>query len=232
MLRRVFIPSEQIGNEIKLDSNASEHLFKVLRLKAGDKFLAVTEDGLEYESEILSVRERTAQILVKHKLNESRKKIHIYQALIKPVRFEVAIERCCEFGLSSITPIITERTGPYTLSENKKERLKKVMEQAIRQSESPILPKLCDTLTFEAAIKNLPSGVIAIIGDLNGADSLPQYHGEELHLLVGPEGGFSEKEILIAENAGVYKLKICDTTLRSETAAIALTTLASQLKYV
>ena len=172
MLRRIFITPDNInGDTISIDEKSAHHIFNVLRLGAGDRFLALDGQGCEYEAEISDIRQRHA-VIVSKSLQRSQvsTKMNLYLSIIKQPRFEWALEKCTELGISSFTPVKTERSIPVEFTENKIRRMNTIIEQSAEQSSRAILPIMHYELTLKQALEQAQSKGIILIADLNESD--------------------------------------------------------------
>lgn len=192
----------------------------VLRLKAGDKI--VLSDGKGMEAEItldfLSANKITGTINkdtpARTPLAETRK-VSLYLAILKKENFELAVQKAVECGVSKIIPVITERTIKTGLNTT---RLEKIIIEACEQSGRSIVSTLSPILNFQDAIAEA-TGEKVIFHFV-----YQEYHADKnansVSIFVGPEGGFTEKEIELAKNSGFAVASLGDLTLRGETAAI------------
>ena len=137
---------------------------------------------------------------------------------------DFVIQKTTELGVSAIIPVITERSQ---LRETRKHpRWKKIAEEASRQSGRIKIPEIFENYSFQD-IFDLPvlySGRGILFWE-QGGEKLPAVteilrHADKIFLLVGPEGGFSEEEVLLASTKGVVTATLGRRTLRAETASI------------
>jgi 16S rRNA (uracil1498-N3)-methyltransferase len=164
-----------------------------------------------------------------HDQVEPETRITLLLAVFKFDRMEWAIEKCTELGVSTILPVICQRTDAHlaTASGKRVERWRRIAFQASEQSRRAAPPKISDPLAFSDAVK-IP-GLMRIVLDeserqipLRDAlptDSLPA----EVMLAVGPEGGWTDKEVRLFHDAAWVSASLGGTILRAETAAIAAT---------
>lgn len=193
----------------------------VLRLEVSDLLILCDGKGIEVEVKILEItkNEIFCGIVKKLKNNELKKKVSLYLAILKKENFELAVQKAVECGISEIIPIITERTIKTGLNI---ERLNKIIKEASEQSGQTYLPTLKETMKFSDAIKNIGL-TYGIIFDLSGSEFRPDKNANSVSIFVGPEGGFTENEILEAKNFGIVTASLGNLTLRAETATIVAT---------
>ncbi|HNX60058.1 MAG TPA: RsmE family RNA methyltransferase, partial [Spirochaetota bacterium] len=138
-------------------------------------------------------------------------------------------QKAVEVGVSSIIPLVTERTIVELKGKDneKRERWRKIAEEASKQSMRDSLPVVEHPMTFDDFLKahaDVPVRIITAPGerDYTLRSALEQQKGNRAALLVGPEGGFSADEILRAEAAGFICVVVGSTQMRAETAGIVL----------
>ena len=124
---------ESIGKDsefIDFGKNISHQIINVLRMKNGDSIEVFNGKGLSVIAQINSdSKDVVARIISKKNVFDSKLKIDIYQSIIKNSKLELIIEKLTELGISSFTPLITERSQKkdiISLSENKINRLRKI----------------------------------------------------------------------------------------------------------
>jgi 16S rRNA (uracil1498-N3)-methyltransferase len=228
-LRRFFLEQVISGRKLIIrDQELAQRLTKVLRLKVGDQIIVFDKLGSEFlaKIELLSKNRCELEIIEKRKnLSEPEKKIHLFQAIIKKDKFEWVIEKGTEVGVYSFTPILTERTVKFNLNF---ERLKKIAISATEQSGRVFVPIINKIKTFEEAIKENKENFLLFL-DLSG-EPIKKFFpdiqkAKEIYIFVGPEGGWSEKEIEIAKNNNAKIVNLGPRILRSETLAPVISTL-------
>ncbi|MCQ2736289.1 MAG: 16S rRNA (uracil(1498)-N(3))-methyltransferase [bacterium] len=234
-MRRIFIePEETDGRIINAGKEARDHALNVLRMKEGDLFGAVTGTGLEYEARIVSFGKSgmQAEIVSCHRREKTGISIDLYVCMIKPSRFETFLEKTAEIGVDRIIPVISERTQNFEISKSRRERWLSIIKQASRQSCS-IMPSLEEALSLNDAIDGCREGLILIpdpAAESSWRDILGRIAASDrASVFIGPEGGFSESELLYAQSKGAVKVLFGESILRTETAAIAA---ASILRHV
>ena len=208
--------------EVLSDENR-HHLLNVVRLNPDEEFevvssgkvyRAIYDDGLKILREV-------------ENSHETRIPIHLYMALIKQDKFEIALEKTTEVGVTSITPVIFKRTVVNIKGKEDKKLLRwqKILESAAKQSKRDIIP----TINSPEKLENI---------DFKGTLIVPYECAEEIYIddvlkdikdtkdieaisiLIGPEGGFEESEIEFLKTLGCNIVTLGTRILRAETAAI------------
>lgn len=235
-MRRFYVgdaPGE--GGLISLTGKEANHIRNVLRMKRGDTLSVMDGKGHLFEAIIEEIHHKGVRVKIIKVLPPpppSPVEIHLAQALIKSHPMDFLIQKATELGVSSISPFTAQRTAVRLEGEHlarKMEHWEEIMKAACKQCGRPTLPTLNPPLPFEALIGNAPhQGTLKVllweaeeVADLKGLlrsmGPLPR-----IVAIVGPEGGFSPSEILIAREAGLRIVSLGTRVLRAETAAITL----------
>ena len=230
MLRRIFIKGEITDDSlIYLDKKSINHAINVLRLKNNGKFIAVDGNGNEYISEIADYTKGIARIISINKSESNRvTAVNLYLAVIKQQRFEIALEKCTELGVNSVTPVKCKNSLPLDITENRVKRFNTILEQASRQCGRLHIPLLHTASTFEKVITvgNSEETLIAHSTSENDNITVPNITTISAHtsynIFIGPEGGFTAEEINIAIENNAKIINLGQNILRTETAAIAV----------
>ena len=205
----------------------SKHISRVLRKKTGD--IVKITDGCRniFTARIVEIKKDSVlcSILEKsYNLFEPEMNLMLFAAPLRNQdRFEFLVEKAVEIGVGEITPVITQNTvSKSVFSDNKIERLKKIMIHAMGQSQRCFLPRLNDAATLDDIVKMTAifNNKIVFYEFAEPAGLIKADNDKDVCVLFGPEGGFDKKEIdLLVEN----NWQVCslgERKLRSETAAI------------
>ena len=219
-----------------LDKEVLHQLKRVLRIRIGEPFVALDNNGHEYLCALTSLSESSASALITEKrltLNEPPLKVTLYQALPKkPELFEWVLQKGTELGVSAFVPLVSARTERDAVS--KCERLERIIKEAAEQSERGKIPVLHDIATFAEALEpsgGCPHDEVTVILHGRGvttplAASLSELRKHQAcHIFIGPEGGFTEEEIIHAKEHGAVVRSLGSRVLRTETAGIAAASL-------
>ncbi|MBI4678825.1 MAG: 16S rRNA (uracil(1498)-N(3))-methyltransferase [Elusimicrobia bacterium] len=231
------------------------HVSKVLRYREGDPLALFDGKGTRFEAVIGKIHPdgsvSGAIASTTRETAESAARLNLYQGLLKASHWEWLLQKGTEIGVSSFVPVTTPRTVVLLREEervrSKGDRWGKIVLAAAKQCGRADLPAVAEPVEFRDAIKSScaehPQGgdrrltLLAWEG-MAGATArrsvrealLEAEKGEErqgiaVDLFVGPEGGFSEEEIELAESLGAVVFGLGRSTLRGETAAIAASSL-------
>lgn len=234
-MSRFFTCSENIGDKtIRItDKNDIHHILKVLRLKEGDKIDISDSVKWEYKTEISFIDKEVVETLIidKQKFsNEPKVKVTLFQGVPKQGKMELIIQKTVELGVYEIVPVFTDRTvvmdnGKFS---KKIERWQKVSDEAVKQCKRGIIPTVCDDVTFKEMMTRLRGFELILFpyenednrtikDSLRGLVKSP----DTVAIIIGPEGGFSDKEADVLKEFGAECVTLGKTTLRTETAGMA-----------
>ncbi len=129
------------------------------------------------------------------------------------------VEKCTEIGAAAFHPIIVERSEKKDLNT---ERLRKIAIEAAEQSGKVTIPEIFEPTDLETAIKNFDGQIFAL--DFGGKD-LPAKLETKVGILIGPEGGWTDKERELFGKNKIASVSLGSQILRAETAAIAISSL-------
>lgn len=205
-----------------VDPKIIKQIKDVLRLKKSEKI--TLSDGKGQEAEIsldlISDKKITGKINKIEKIEKIERKVNLYLAILKKENFELAVQKTVECGVSTITPIITERTIKTGLNMA---RLEKIILEASEQCGRATLPELFEIFDFSEAINAQADEKIIFHTEENTKEYTPNPKATSINIFVGPEGGFTEKEIDEAKKSGYVVASLGSLVLRGETAAIIAT---------
>ena len=215
------------GREVK-------HARKVLRLQIGDQILVFNKEGKEFVGKVkqyYSKEDMEVELVEEIERDvESVKDIHLVMGLCRSKKFELALQKCTEIGIASIIPLETSRSILKTEDAHKKiDRWEKIAIDAAKQSTRVSIPEIKQPQDFETFFQNcaLNSGnaVMAAVSEdrQNFKDISANFvNAEDLFIIIGPEGGFTDEEVRFAEEKGINVVTLGKRVLRAETAAIYL----------
>lgn len=224
--------SSLIEDKIYLQNNNVHHL-NVLRISEDEEFEVVI-DGIVYLVKIESLDKSSTicNIISKRKgENESNIKINLYQGLPKSDKLELIIQKCVELGINSITPFTSSRT---IVKWDKKKEAKKltryqdIAESAAKQSKRTYIPEIKESVNFNQLCDVVGERYTILSYEDYGQtlkETILENDTEEFNIIIGPEGGFSEEEVKKLKEKGAKIVNLGNRILRTETAAIALTTM-------
>ena len=241
---RFFVTNTQItGDTVTILGEDAHHLSRALRCAVGDPLTVCDMSRTEYRCELTDfLPDRVlAKILSSHSVHtEPPLHITLYQALPKGDKLDTVIQKAVECGVSRIVPFESERCvvrmKPES-EERKTERRLRIAHEAAKQCGRGILPQVAGTIPFDAMLEQAAAADVTLfcyegdgtypIGTLLARHPLPE--GGRIALVVGSEGGFSQKEALLARERGFLMTGLGSRILRTETAPLfALACIACQ----
>lgn len=206
-----------------------KHIVKVLRMKEGDALTLFDCKSFEYDGKISRVgsKEVVVDILSSRKVEtDSPLRMTLMQGLPKGDKMDYIVEKATEIGVHAIVPVVTERSQVRTA--DKKMRWERIAVEAAKQCGRTKPPTIENTLNYNEAINCLDDDSLGLILHVGSQVSLKEFlknplqHPTNIIVLIGPEGGFSENEVLLASEMGFTSLGLGPRTLRTETAGIAV----------
>jgi 16S rRNA (uracil1498-N3)-methyltransferase len=217
------------GLELILPESAGNHIIRVLRLQIGDVFHLFNGDGNDYAARITGLEKKGAKVLIQSCQpigNESPLKIHLYQSIARGEKMDWILQKATELGVSAFTPILSERTEVKLDSERSDKKLNHwqgVIRSACEQCGRAILPAVHPPLAINQmnGAARLSQAYYLDPEAAAGINALDLDVDAGLALAIGPEGGFSERDIRLLQTAGFKGLRIGPRILRTETAGIA-----------
>lgn len=228
-----FVESEnQVNGCYYIPGPDRNHIVNVLRMNEGDKFL-VSCDGRSDLCVLTEISESAVRAdIIEENFNDTELpvKIYLYQGLPKSDKMELIIQKAVELGVYAIIP--TEMRNCVVKLEDKKKKSKitrwqAISEAAAKQSKRNIIPEVKDVCSFKEAIKQAKDLDLFVVPyeNENGMKSTKEAlslikKGMSLGILIGPEGGFDEKEIAEAIDCGCKTVSLGKRILRTETASI------------
>jgi 16S rRNA (uracil1498-N3)-methyltransferase len=202
---------------LELPPGESNHVHNVLRGGNGDFIEVVDGEGRLFAARLCSGVE-VAVIEELEGPGGADVEISLYQAVPKGGRMDFVVEKATEVGATRIVPLLAER-GVVSPREGKIGRWRRVAEAAARQALRLSVPEVAEPVRFEDAASEVGEAGVLLhkAPDLQPVEAVV---GAPVSLFVGPEGGWSEGELLLAEEAGLTFGGLGPYRLRSETAGI------------
>lgn len=213
---------------VELPDNVVRHL-NVLRVKNTEEIVLFNGNGKAYPAlpEVLEKRRASVRILREEATdNESPLNITLVQAVSSAERMDFTLQKSVELGVAEIRPVISERCVVRLSGERAEKRVarwQEIVVSACEQSGRNIVPKVLPLTTYAQALQQLPQETTKLLMSLNRAQKLSdvQPQSDKVVFMVGPEGGWTEKEEQQAFDAGFQSVTLGKRVLRTETASLA-----------
>ncbi|MCC7097565.1 MAG: 16S rRNA (uracil(1498)-N(3))-methyltransferase [Thermomonas sp.] len=217
-----------VGATVNLTEQTAQHLLRVLRLGVGDSCVLFNGDGHDCDARIVAVGKRGAQAEItarRHIDNESPLRVTLLQGLARGEKMDWIIQKATELGVAHILPVVSERCEVRLDAERAGKRLahwREVAISACEQSGRAQVPVVAIPQPLEWAA-GLRSGRGYVLDPCCGhslRESLPATPGD-CTLAVGPEGGWSPRDLELLHAAGFEGIRLGRRVLRTETAGLA-----------
>jgi 16S rRNA (uracil1498-N3)-methyltransferase len=228
MSKRFFVAPGSVEGSlpaVQLDDSEAHHLVSVMRAKVGDEVVLFDGTGMEYLAQVSKLERRAAWLEITAKREISREpstRLSLGVALPKGERQQWLCEKLVELGCHSLTPLYTER-GVADPGEAALARLRRFVVEASKQCGRNRLMEICEPCTCAEFLAKAPEGSQAVILDAEGELISGAGSSQGLwSVAVGPEGGWSERELSSLREKKVRIASLGSRILRVETAAIAI----------
>ncbi len=224
-LHRFYIGPVALADEISIKEERLIHQWRhVFRYNVGSEVIVFDGSGKECDCVFkqLGNREAVLEVVAKRVGVVPKNQITLYQSVIKKDKMEWVVEKATELGVSKIVPIISERSEKKGFNL---ERAQKIAIEAAEQCGRADVPFIESSQYLADSIEKLEGKIIVF--DHSGISfetSLLATDHSSLSIFIGPEGGWSEKEIERFKELGVEIFSLGQLTLRAETAAIVALT--------
>lgn len=223
-----FIDSNnKIDNKIVIsDVDNYRHIARSLRARCGEKLLLIDENQIQYETKISEINSKEVICEIeKSYLSKRDLEFDLFLAQ-SPLRSDAQLtvmEKATELGVRGVYPVFTDNCA---LRVNKQEKWQKVMFEASKQCERAKIPTCFAPTTFEEILQKDFDKII-VLAERSTEKSLKQYlsenptkKSERILAIIGPEGGFSQKEFDFFKSKNLPLISLGDLILKAETAVI------------
>jgi 16S rRNA (uracil1498-N3)-methyltransferase len=223
---QIFFAPDIDGDVFTLNENESRHCIKVLRMTTGSRLRLIDGKGNLYEAVITSPDPRRCSLSITGVIRNFETRDYRLHIAISPLknyeRFEWFIEKSVEIGVDEITPLLCYNTEKPGI---KRDRVSNLIISAMKQSMKSTITVLNEPVLFSDFVKEHTAGIrmIAHCSKESTRSKIGEVcrKGDDVTILIGPEGDFSLHEIEEAVDAGFIPVHMGNSRLRSETAGIA-----------
>ena len=241
-MRRFFIEqSETTGPEPFITGTDATHIKKVLRLSEGDIIFLFDGTGTEYKARIMSFTDVSVKVsIIRSYISKPESPVHITlaQAFLKLKKMDGLVRQLTELGINKWIPVITERS--VTRPDNNRlvariSRWKEISKQALKQCNRSRMMTINQAISFENVLDISKQSSLKILLWENEPKpfnpALLQCNGtfNNIFIMIGPEGGFTLKEVEKAKTCGFITASLGPRILRAETATIAASVLIQSI---
>jgi len=232
-MHRFFISPQNIkANNVSIDPEEARHIEKVLRLTTGDIVVCFDGSGREYQVR-LEGRENgilTGQIIhTGLRESEPALKLYLAQGIAKGEKMDTIIQKSVEIGISAIYPLSCERSVVRLSGDKAEKKMQQsIAREACKQCRRNLIPQVMPVMNFTSLLEDIGDKPAIMLYENEEHTSLKallqsrlrEINGQEIFLLIGPEGGFSSQEVETASRQGIYTASLGPRILRTETAGL------------
>ncbi len=214
------------------DKENYNHIARALHVKIGEKLMLVDNEQIQYETVVEKITSSEISCKVKKAYPSNRilpLNLYLAQAVLKKEAQANVIQKACELGVKGIFPLITENcTVKKSYVQEKIEKYNKLSYEASKQCERPDLAKIFEVSDLKGILENkdfkikiacvekyAQSTLKACLETVNPSPS------DNIVLIIGPEGGFSEQEFDMLKKSGIPMVSLGNLILRADTAVIS-----------
>lgn len=224
------------GEIINLPRDKAHHISHVLRMRLGDSIKLINDSGDEYQSKIIEISKKNSQIEIGKSIritNESPLTINLCLAVARGQHMDFSIQKAVELGVKNIIPVISEFSNVKIQDDrvsNKLSHWQNIIISATEQCGRSYLTQIQKpvSLTEWLSIETSKSRLI-LHPESHQSMSSFSLPDDELTLMIGPEGGFSDAEVEHAQENGCKPISLGPRILRAETAVVCAVSNAQQL---
>ncbi|WP_461829102.1 RsmE family RNA methyltransferase [Aquifex sp.] len=220
----VFYSEEKRGNKLILSEQEAKH-FKVRRIKRNETFGVIYNEKL-YECKIIREEKNKiiCEIVGEKEIYRPPKAVTLYQCVTQELKtMDQIIKQATELGVTKLVPVISERSFRNEKAINKRiEKWKRLVIEAMKQSRRPFIMEISSPIELKDLEANAEENLLLdnfyrglSVKDIN-------FKAKSFSVIVGPEGGFSEKEGKLLRGKGFKSILLEPYTLRTETACVAI----------
>ena len=221
------------GDEVVLGGHRAHQIRNVLRMDPSERIIVLDNTGCEYEVVLTDVGKDTVVGRIEQKrraAGEPQLRLTLYQSLLSREKFELVLQKCTEVGVTRFVPLITQRSlvrDADAVTPKKLARWRRIITEAAEQSHRGRIPELIQPIRFEQAVLELGTFDCRLVASpqkkeitLQKALRTCKKRPQTVAMLIGPEGGFTDQEVRLAQDNDVLPVSLGPRILRTETAAI------------
>lgn len=234
-MNRFFVsPANVKEKSIIIDSKEDlKHLSKVLRLKPGDEIEVSDGAEWEYRAVLTEISPENAVADITDKQTFAREPdlaVTLFQGIPKQTKMDGIVQKSVELGVKKIVPVFMERTVAVDRgkTDKKVQRWQKIASESVKQCKRGMIPEVAEPADMKQAVGSLADFDLVVFPYENERDKTIKDMLRELDkkpetaaVIIGPEGGFSDKEAEMIKETGAEAVSLGKTVLRTETAGPA-----------
>ena len=229
--RRFYAPPEDFvhqTNTVVLGEEEARHLRDVLRLRVGDEVFVFDGAGREFRGLVKESGKRGATLEILAEVApaqpESPLDLTLAVALLKGEKFDLVVQKATELGVTRIVPMQTARADVRLRdardAAQRGVRWRRIALAAAKQAGRAVVPQIAECAVFASFVEEADGAARFIFSERGGAAFPANVAVASTVALVGPEGGWTDEELNLAQNAGWQSVTLGGRILRAETAAL------------
>lgn len=228
-----FIKSDTVKNDIAVisDKENYNHIVKSLRSKVGENILLIDENQIQHEGKIGKINSNSVEIEVLKSYKSKRElefSLYLAQSPLRSDSQSLIIEKATELGVNGIYPVFSDNCAlKKSVIEQKIPKWQKIMSEASKQCERAKIPTCFELTQIEKIALSPDFDRIFTFTERSAKFNLKTYlrqnpilKNEKILVIIGPEGGFSQKEFDFFEQNKITTLSLGELILKAETAVI------------
>lgn len=229
-MHRCFVDEKiAVGCNVFLEENEARHVAKVLRLQKGNSIEVCNGSGRVYTGQILQAGKSEVSVLIigeRESHSEPKTEVWLFQGLSKGTKMDLVIQKSVELGVCGIVPVETDfSVVKIDEGDSKSQRWRKIAWEAAKQCKRAVVPEVLPPMPFWKAVQKLRTYEKALLAyekeEKVGIKHALMGSYRSCGIMIGPEGGFSPKEIASLEGTGIQTVSLGNRILRTETAAVS-----------
>lgn len=216
------------GGRLSLEGEDHHHAGRVLRLKPGQEVILLDGKGTVCRARVVAVEAQhtSLEITEGRRVMEEKPRLLLYQALLRDAKMGDVVQRNVELGVTALQPFVSLRSL-HSLEEHRLLRLRRIAREASRVACRPYLPQVEGLLSWKDLLESLSGREKVLYADERGgvmpSAALRGIAWEEVAVVIGPEGGFTDEERASLRQAGAIPVTLGPYNLRAESAGAVLT---------
>lgn len=227
MKHRLYVPPPiEAGQPLELDRDRAHYLTRVLRLRRDEELEVFDGAGRAWSASLTDASAKTAVLALGGLLADEpapAPRLHLVQGLLKGASMDLVVQKATELGATDLWPVLAERSNVPTdpaRQARKAGHWQRVVESAAEQCRALHLPRLHPVQELTGFLHAPPPAVLLMLDP--GSPALPlRLPRQDIVMLIGPEGGWSDVERAAADRAGARRYGLGERILRGETAPLA-----------
>ena len=227
---KVYVSADSLSSgRVSITGDEHHHLSRVLRMREGQSLVLLDGNGGVGEATIIEIAPAytLASVGSLRHLEEARPRLHLYQAVPRGAKMDSVVQWSVELGAARVIPFSCSRSRDVDGAVQKRiSRWRRIAVESSRVAGRAFLPSVLEALRWREVLESLGGLDAVLFADEKGGqrpdDALSDIDAEDLGLMIGPEGGFTDTEREELRSLGVRAVTLGESVLRTETAGLVL----------